>query len=194
MPGFLSLRAYARSRRERGLPGGTLNAIQKAIASGRIQLVDGKIDPEAADAAWVKNTSVEQQARGARGGGTPVLEPPAAPSDVVDAESYIVARARKEAALADLAEMEASELRGELVKVEAVTKCWGEMTTAIRARLLVLPSMAAPMIAPPGKASEVQGILRKLVNEALQELSGDGIPEGAKRRARRHAEDPETAT
>jgi hypothetical protein len=53
---FLSLRAYARSRRARGLPGGTLQAVRKALASGRITAVAGKIDPAAADAAWLRNT------------------------------------------------------------------------------------------------------------------------------------------
>ena len=186
---LVSLRAYARSRRERGLPGGTLTAVQKAAKSGRITLVNGKVDPEQADRGWSQNTSVEQQVRGTGGRNAP---PEAIPPEKGETESYIDARARKEAALADLAEMEAAELRGELVRTEDVTKCWGEMVTAIRARLLVLPSMAASQVAPPGKTAEVQGILRKLINEALQELSGDGVPESAKRRARRHAEDTET--
>lgn len=55
---LMSQRAYARHRAERGLPGGTLRAVQKAIAAGRIQLTpDGLIDPDAADAAWEANSS-----------------------------------------------------------------------------------------------------------------------------------------
>jgi hypothetical protein len=53
---LLSLRAYARSRRARGLPGGTLQAVRKALASGRITAVGGKINPTRADADWLRNT------------------------------------------------------------------------------------------------------------------------------------------
>lgn len=50
----LSLRAYARSRRARGLAGGSLAAVQKAIVSGRIQVVEkGLINPAEADQQWL---------------------------------------------------------------------------------------------------------------------------------------------
>lgn len=48
----LSIRAYARHR------GVTDTAVHKAIRSGRIEaLADGTIDPDQADAQWVRNTS-----------------------------------------------------------------------------------------------------------------------------------------
>jgi hypothetical protein len=53
----LTLRGYARSRRQRGLPGGTVEAVRKAVASGRISLTAaGKIDPGRADADWAVNS------------------------------------------------------------------------------------------------------------------------------------------
>jgi hypothetical protein len=53
----LSLRAYARSRKERGLTGGSLQAVQRAIETGRIvKAADGKIDPTAADSDWDEKT------------------------------------------------------------------------------------------------------------------------------------------
>ena len=192
MPDFLSLRAYAASRKARGLSGGSLAAVQKARDSGRIKVVDGKVDPDAADAAWLANTSVDQQARG---NGARVAATSSGKTDDPDEteqpEDYLAARARKEAALADLAEMEAAELRGDLVRTDDVVSCWGEMMASLRARLLVLPSMAAPQVSAPGRALEVQGILAKLVNEALSELS-DGVPESVRRRKARHAEDSPT--
>jgi hypothetical protein len=54
----LSQRGYAKHRKERGLPGGSLAAVQKALTQGRIQAVDGKIDAGLADAAWASNTRV----------------------------------------------------------------------------------------------------------------------------------------
>lgn len=59
---MLSLRAYALYRKDAGLPGGTLRAVQKAVKAGRIHLVDGKIDPDQADTAWQSNTNPTKQA------------------------------------------------------------------------------------------------------------------------------------
>src|SRR5688572_6934353 len=70
----LSLRAYAAWRKNRGFPGGNLQAVQKAIQSGRVAaavtLVDGvkKIaDPELADREWAAHT--DQSRRGLAGFG-----------------------------------------------------------------------------------------------------------------------------
>jgi hypothetical protein len=56
---LLSKRAYARHRAEKGLPGGTLAAIQRATREGRITADrGGQIDPDLADEAWASNTRV----------------------------------------------------------------------------------------------------------------------------------------
>jgi hypothetical protein len=53
----MSLRGYARHRRRLRLPGQTLSAVQQAVAYGRIlRRPDGRIDPVAADRAWLENT------------------------------------------------------------------------------------------------------------------------------------------
>jgi len=55
----LSLSGYARHRKQHGLSGGTLRAVQKALAAGRITAhPDGRIDLRRADAQWQRNTSV----------------------------------------------------------------------------------------------------------------------------------------
>jgi hypothetical protein len=55
-------REYARYRKAKGLRGGTVRAVQKALASGRIVAgADGRIDADAADAAWAANTDVALQ-------------------------------------------------------------------------------------------------------------------------------------
>jgi len=67
---FLGLRAYARWRKERGLSGGTLSAVQKALSEGRIQrackvhmrcpkgcdTLDAGIDPAIADQDWLESS------------------------------------------------------------------------------------------------------------------------------------------
>jgi hypothetical protein len=53
----LTLRGYARHRREKGLPGGSPSAVCKALKAGRISAnVHGKIDTDLADSAWAANT------------------------------------------------------------------------------------------------------------------------------------------
>lgn len=53
----LSQRAYAEHRRNRGLPGGTHRAVQKAIERQAIfPEPDGKIDPDRADLDWARNS------------------------------------------------------------------------------------------------------------------------------------------
>lgn len=53
----ISQRAYAKTRKEKGLPGGSLTAVQHALSAGRITLdSNGKIDPARADADWELNT------------------------------------------------------------------------------------------------------------------------------------------
>jgi hypothetical protein len=67
-PPALSLRAYGRSRRERGLNGGSVEAVRRAIRNGRLSrsvVVDSKgkpqiADPVLADAEWIRNTSYER--------------------------------------------------------------------------------------------------------------------------------------
>lgn len=54
---LVTLRGYARSRKARGLPGGSPAAVKKAIDTHRIpRLSDGRIDEATADDAWRRNT------------------------------------------------------------------------------------------------------------------------------------------
>ena len=58
---LLSIRGYAAHRKAKGLPGGTHGAVRKAIETGRVKLVDGKVDPDQADADWVRKTDPGKQ-------------------------------------------------------------------------------------------------------------------------------------
>lgn len=58
----VSIRAYAASRKERGLPGGSHTAVRKAIQAGRITtLPDGTLDPARADREWDTQTDPSKQ-------------------------------------------------------------------------------------------------------------------------------------
>ena len=57
MSTMLSARGYARHRRAAGLQGGTLRAVQKAIAAGRITTEKGgRVNPQTADQQWADRT------------------------------------------------------------------------------------------------------------------------------------------
>lgn len=56
-PAFVSPAQYARHRKAHGLPGGTREAVHKAIKTGRIALTrTNRVNVRAADLAWQRNT------------------------------------------------------------------------------------------------------------------------------------------
>jgi hypothetical protein len=144
---------YARHR------GVSAEAVSQAIKAGRITLVNGKIDQEAADIQWAANT--EAQAVGApRRGRPPKVKTKspdtgkmtlskarrADPAEPLDAgeptpAEYMVSRARREAAEADKAELSAAEEKGQLIRIEAVRAALGGVFSATRDAMLQIPAL-----------------------------------------------------
>jgi hypothetical protein len=85
--------------------------------------------------------------------------------------TYDVERTRKMAADARIAEIELRKVEGELVIAEEVVDAWTSVVGAVKARLLSIPTKAAPIVANENQAGECQIILEDLINEALEELS-----------------------
>jgi len=85
--------------------------------------------------------------------------------------TYDVERTRKMAADARIAEIELRKVEGELVVAEEVVDAWTSVVGAVKARLLSIPTKAAPIVANENQAGECQIILEDLINEALEELS-----------------------
>ncbi len=121
---FMTQAAYSRHR------GVSRSAVAKAVADGRIVLIDGRIDPTIADAQWKTNTRARSDVRSQGKEGQ---------SDATNGESYGTARARRELAEASLAEIQLAEKRGELVNRAGV-----EMAIETGFRLLRDSVMAAP--------------------------------------------------
>jgi hypothetical protein len=127
-PPTLSLRAYARHRAARSLPGRTLAAVQKAIESGRIEAdTDGRIEPALADRQWRKNTIPRDDALAAAPPRDPALPLYAASCALVDLAVKIeecLEGARNETA--------SRNPTAASVKVwRALYKTWGEMVPAL---------------------------------------------------------------
>ena len=110
---------------------------------------------------------------------------------------YETERARLTKAQADKTELEAAELAGHLVRVDEVETEWGRMCGAVRARILSLPTKAAPRVRVAINDEEAAAILEVEAIEALDELSKDGLPPTTRERrdrAQAGAERSETAT
>jgi hypothetical protein len=172
-PEPLSLRAYAERRNV------SVQAVSKAVAAGRLResvvQVDGQpkiADPEIADREWEANTRPRVDR-------PPAAEQGAAATSADEVPDYFVSRARREAAAArreaaqaDLSELEVAERKGELVSVAKARADVMDKFTIVKTRMLGVPSRLAQRL--PHVAVEVVPIVEELVREALEELAADG--------------------
>lgn len=199
----LSLAAYARRRGvstvavSKAIAAGRLADSVTRDARGAPKIAD----PDLADREWTANTRPSVNAPpshafvhrpGCRCGelnectcgltcycarwtAPPAPVPVAAPLARRDVPDYNESRARREAALADMAELEVAERRGELVPVAEARADVVARFTLVRTRLLGVPARAAQRL--PHLAGEVVPVVDALVREALEELALDGDPE-----------------
>ena len=150
----ISLRAYARHRKELGLPGGSLSAVQKAVESGRIEcLPDGSIDPERADLAWESGTS--PRAAAGPGGDS----------------AYLRSRAMREAYEARLKKLAYEERAGSLVDAQAVEKEAFKKAQMIRDSLLSIPARLESILAAESDPVRVRAILDDELRSLLSGLA-----------------------
>ncbi len=84
---------------------------------------------------------------------------------------YATQRARLVKARADLAEMEASEMRGELLPAPDVTAAWTEIVALMRARLLVLPDKLAPVVHETTSINQAKDVIKRAIFEVLTEIA-----------------------
>lgn len=135
-PNLLTQAEYARSRKDRGLPGGSREAVRKAVDEQRISAFgpDKLIDLQLADSQWARNTRARVgstdgsgQLQDAAGdllsqSGEGVQVPTSAPASVQEPSGYTAARVRTEMANAQLAELELAKKRGEVRDVADITR------------------------------------------------------------------------
>lgn len=86
-------------------------------------------------------------------------------------------------------ELERGELEGSLHRSEDVESVWSETLMRFRAKMLGLPTTAAPIIAaiPKRDPARIQAELERLIHEALTELSGYDADKIKTARRRREA-------
>lgn len=95
----------------------------------------------------------------------------AAPApDAVTGERRSDAQARKESALADLAEMDVKQKRGELMEKKEALLAGRDFSTEVRSLLTVLPDQLAPLTTPSAEFDENHALIAehsRLIMESL---------------------------
>jgi phage terminase Nu1 subunit (DNA packaging protein) len=128
---MMGLREYARHR------GCRLNAVQTALAAGRIKAVQGMINSEQADADWEANTDpiggMRQYARQDADAASPV-------SPSVARERYAQIRAEREEWQRRLLQLKYEEKAGLLVSAAEVAERYEKFVHLSMTALLALPA------------------------------------------------------
>ena len=174
---LLSKAAYARHR------GCDEKAVRKAIREGRISAIGGKIDSEVADIQWAKNTRarISRAAPGQLDLNTSGLAaaktegaaagPAAVAGDSGKGDTYTINRVRREAADAEMAELNLAKAQGSLISVESVKAALGSVFSATRDALLQIPARLSPLLAAESDPATVQTMLYTELHQALQFLA-----------------------
>lgn len=196
-----SLNAYAKHRKTKGLAGGSLQAVQKAMTAGRITVVKTgagySVDFEAADAQWAANTHPTQGRDAAthkpprQQAGTPnqqpnfgqrsptplggdTLRPPGASSDEAinqTAVKFNIGRAAKMAYEAAQAELNYKARLGELVERAKEESRARSLAQEVKDAILGIPDRIAPLLAAESDALRVHIMLTDELIIALERLS-----------------------
>lgn len=85
--------------------------------------------------------------------------------------TYDEARTRKVAAEAAIAELELAKVRNELALVGDVVKAWDDVLSAMKAKLLALPTKMGPILAAETDAAVIQKKLEEQIRDCLDELA-----------------------
>ena len=160
----ISKAEYARRR------GCSEGAVRRAVRDGRITLIDGKIDPVAADAQWARNTRVRA---GSRPTDDANLQAPMSRgrADEDGEDGYWASKSRREKAEADLAELKLAEQRGLLVRAADIRAAQARRLAALREALLQLPARLAPVLAAEADAGKVHEQLQAELHQVLAHMT-----------------------
>jgi hypothetical protein len=168
---LVSQREYAR------LKGVSHTAVAKAVRKGKIALVDGKVDTEAAAAQWEGSRDARQPSKmsGEVSEGSNLALPLVAGDDPEargPAEGTLAhAQYRREVARAAKAEIELQVQQGKLVERADIELKWAALVISVRDRLLLIGDKLAPRLASSSDALECRAMVDRAIREALAALS-----------------------
>lgn len=173
MPKLVTIREYADHRKALGLSGSTRQGVERAIAAKRILLIDGRIDPDVADIQWEKNTrrrvdlhsqspSVEATQVGSSASAGRSEEP-----------SWAASKARTEAAVAELKELQLARQKGDLVDRAGVERAAYQTGRQLQKALIdVFPPRVAVELAALTDPWGVECFLREQLRGELRAVTG----------------------
>ncbi len=95
--------------------------------------------------------------------------------DGTETTSYHVAKTLREAAEAQIARLKLAEMRGEVIRVDAVRAAWAAKITGARDALLQIPSRLAPQLAAESDLVAVTALLEADLRQALADLSSETL-------------------
>lgn len=180
MSTLVSQREYARRR------GISHMAVQRAVSSGRITLVDGKVDPDLADRQWRDNTDPTKPRNRFTGSpkhtredgepSTPMPIDAAAgladlPAGARSARGYAQARATREGYLARLAKAQYEKVMEQLISADEVRVTAFNRARRTRDLLLAVPDRVSALLAAENDAEEIHRILTEEITRSCEELS-----------------------
>jgi hypothetical protein len=90
-------------------------------------------------------------------------------------------RARLAKAQADKTELQLEVENGNLLPVDEVESVWSDVTTAIRAKLLSLPTRISPQLQDLSQP-EMESVMQEQIYEALEELSETDMEQNEKQK------------
>jgi hypothetical protein len=177
---LMGFREYARHR------GCTLQAVQKAIADGRISTVEDaagkrKVDQVAADVAWSRNTDAGKRSllfadgpsadaaedansgeEGGRGG-----DAPGTSDDSAMSPEYRAARAGRETLRLERERIELDQLRGKVISLEEASRGVYSAFRALRDRILNTPVRVKDQLAAETDPERCEQLLESELRAAL---------------------------
>lgn len=187
-PNLLTQAEYARSRKDRGLPGGSREAVRKAVEEKRISAFgpDKLIDLALADSQWARNTRARVGTADGAGqsavAGEDLLSAVSAPA-AVDPKNppgqlsgYSAARVRTELANAELAELELARKRAEVRDVVDIERGGFDIARELRDALDSSVNTLAAELASMASADECAKVLRQH-NRTIQLLLAQRLRE-----------------
>lgn len=140
----------------------------KLVKSGKITLVNGKIDTEQALSAIKAQSEPATELRAKPRGETVI---PSAPSDARQAVDFITARTMREAFKAKMAKMEYEEKAGKLTDASQVREEAFRAGRIIRDSLLGIPDRLSDVLAAEDNPVKVRQLLMDEFDAILNELS-----------------------
>lgn len=175
------------------LQGWHKSTVTRLKQAGRLVMVGGRVDVlaslarieetggmrddvaerHATERAQKTSATASEQAREYGDNGGDVKRAPEASVELQRGETRADAQARKEAALADLAEMEVRQKRGELIPKADVDLALRSFAASVRAKLDVVADQIAPLVAPVSDLDEVHALVSEHMRGVLAAVADE---------------------